>query len=113
MTNDRAIEIVKNLTQVYICAGIAEFAMLDLDVNFRSPVIHNRIKRIKSDCELIRTEMKRNPVFQEADTDYTDDVVTELSKMVGLTVHFSVEDLREYNNILEQLHKEYKERIAV
>lgn len=110
ITPKRATEAITSLAQIYMGACLGEFAVLDLDLNFKIPIVHTRLKRIKEDLAEIKKHIKRAPIFGELDEDYTLDVVTETQKMLATVVNFTLPDLIEWNKILAQLVIDAKER---
>lgn len=100
LTEKRKLQILESLNCIYLmqyCTD-AEYNTHICDTNFKNPLIHNLSNRIMNDClhiiKLLKVEVRNE--------DEADDRMIELHRAIKFLAGANTEDIRNFNNKVEE-----------
>lgn len=103
MTKERALQSLEALAIILVCAQSAEIALFDLDSNFKSPNVHNRIRQMKDNSKFIMDYVRNMPVLKDVDIERVEEIGSHLYVTIKTLCQFQPEDIEAYNQVLGRL----------
>jgi acyl-CoA thioesterase len=110
MTVERAVDAVQTGSLMLLASIILEMAIKNMDHDFKNPLVHNRINRMKEDSAFVQKFIRAMPILKEVSTDATDDISGSFYSILQKMIRFSHEEIEGFDGVLAQLMKEAEER---
>lgn len=97
-TKSQYIELIK----ISKCIDIAEQAYLNLDMEYKNPIVSNHLKRIKDSANEIKKQLKNHKKygFSHKQSDYAEEAACELYMLISYAIRFGKEGIVALNEYL-------------
>lgn len=90
------------LQKLAILSQVMMFENLELDTDFKIPILNNFAKRIKSDCDAIQKHLKNTGRYGIRFNDATDEYSSEIYRTIDLICGLDISLIKEFNDNLQK-----------
>lgn len=90
------------LQKLAILSQVIMFENLELDTDFKIPILNNFTKRIKSDCEAIQKHLKNTGRYGVRFNETTDEYSSEIYRTIDLICGLDISLIKEFNDNLQK-----------